>query len=377
MSASTFPTLNERTAADTLVVGGGIAGLTAAHTLLRLGVKNIVILEAGTIGSGATGHSAGMLICEPEHGNWHHIAKRFGMTTARRFFNEQRKALALVRRIIVKEGIQCDAAENELLLLARTPQQRAKLAHEIATRNTIDRATLLSSARLKHELAITSFLEAGKVDDALSVNPLLFARGFATALARKGVRIYENSRVLTIQGNAVHTNLGCVRFSNLIRATGITERHKQLTSYLTTIAVTRPLSKAERKQIGVLDQDMFIDDERRSYHYGKITGDQRLLIGYGDVATSATETPQPLHKPHVRDINHFLKRAFPQLSLPIEHQWTAPYVLSSGILPLVSIKGKRAIVNGGGTQIGSMVAAAYAAHRLLLKPHPLDTLFGK
>lgn len=376
MSASNFSSLNERTTTDTLIIGGGIAGLTAAHTLLRLGVKNIVLVEAGTIGSGATGHSAGMLVCEPEHGTWDHLAKQHGLTTARRFFNEQRKALALVRRIIAKEGINCDAAENELLMLARTPQQHAKLTNEIRTRNTIDKATLLTGARLKHELAIESFFEAGKVDDALSVNPLLFARGFAAALARKGVRIYENSKVLAIKGNTAHTNLGHVRFTSLIRATGITEPHKKLSKYLTTIAVTRTLSTAEQKQIGVIDRDMFIDDEKRSYHYGKITGDQRLLIGYGDVLTTVTETLQPLHRPHIRDISRFLKRAFPQLDLPIEHAWTATFALSSGMLPLVSITGRRALVNGGGTQIGSMVAASYAAHRLVGKPHPLDGIFG-
>lgn len=377
MSAGSLPTLSESLATEALVIGGGIAGLTAAYTLLRLGVKDIVLIEAKTIGSGSTGHSAGMLACEPEHGDWHELAEQFGIKNARLFFNEQRKALALVRRIITQGNIDCSASENELLLLARTPGQRAKLAREILTRTTIGKATLLQGTALRDEFTITGFSEAGKVDNALSVNPLLLARGFAAYLIHRGVRIYEHSPEVKTRGNTVHTTSGQVRFTQLVRATGTAEQHPKLTNYLTTIAITRPLTLTERTTLGLIDNDMFVDDEQRSFHYGKITADNRLLIGYGDVATESVDTLHPLHQPHRRDINRFIKRAFPKLHLPIEYAWSATYALSKGLLPLVQIKNNRAIINGGGTQIGSIVAASYATHRLLGKPHPLIPLFDR
>lgn len=377
MSSDSYPTLDTSLSTEALIVGGGIAGLNAVYTLLRLGVKDIALIEARTIGSGSTGHSAGMLVCEPEHGDWHELAEQFGIKNTRLFFNEQRKALTLVRRIIKQQNIDCSATANELLLLARTKGQRAKLAREVLVRNTIDKALLLQGAALCDELSIAGFSEASQVGDALSVNPLQFARGFGAYLARRGVRIFENSPEVKTRGNVVYTTSGRVGFSHLLRTTGTAEQHPKLTNYLTTIAVTRPLTVAERTTLGLIDNDMFVDDERRSFHYGKITTDNRLLIGYGDVATESVDTLQPLHQPHRRDINRFIKRAFPQLDLPIEHAWSATYALSKGLLPLVQIRNNRAVINGGGTQIGSMVAASYATHRLLGKPHPLTPLFDR
>src|SRR5215813_5178766 len=55
--------------ADFVVVGAGFAGLSAAASLARLAPqKSVVVLEAGSLGSGASGHTGGMALAETAAG---------------------------------------------------------------------------------------------------------------------------------------------------------------------------------------------------------------------------------------------------------------------------------------------------------------------
>ena len=49
--------------ADVVVVGGGIEGAAAAWALARRGVTDVLVVERGTVGSGMTGKSSGIVRC--------------------------------------------------------------------------------------------------------------------------------------------------------------------------------------------------------------------------------------------------------------------------------------------------------------------------
>ena len=54
------PALQGDVAADVLVIGGGITGVTTALLLAQQG-RSVVLLEAGRLGSGSTANSTGNL----------------------------------------------------------------------------------------------------------------------------------------------------------------------------------------------------------------------------------------------------------------------------------------------------------------------------
>src|SRR6478672_8280005 len=66
-SAPGFAMLQDDLQCDVLVVGGGITGVTTALLLAQAGRK-VVLLEAGEIGSGTTGHSTGNLYVTTSEG---------------------------------------------------------------------------------------------------------------------------------------------------------------------------------------------------------------------------------------------------------------------------------------------------------------------
>jgi glycine oxidase len=50
---------------DVLVVGGGIVGVTTAYACAAGGLGNVLLIETGRLGAGATGGAAGLLVPEP------------------------------------------------------------------------------------------------------------------------------------------------------------------------------------------------------------------------------------------------------------------------------------------------------------------------
>ncbi|MDA8322310.1 MAG: FAD-dependent oxidoreductase, partial [Actinomycetota bacterium] len=50
---------------DVLVVGGGILGVAIAAAVQDAGIGSVQLIEAGRLGSGATGGATGLLIPEP------------------------------------------------------------------------------------------------------------------------------------------------------------------------------------------------------------------------------------------------------------------------------------------------------------------------
>ena len=50
-------------AAEVVVIGGGVAGLSTARALAELGVTDVLVLERGAVGSGGTGKSSGIVRC--------------------------------------------------------------------------------------------------------------------------------------------------------------------------------------------------------------------------------------------------------------------------------------------------------------------------
>ncbi|MBX9906277.1 FAD-dependent oxidoreductase [Patescibacteria group bacterium] len=372
-----FPPLTESIKTKHLIIGGGISGLSAAYFLLENGETDIVILEQGSIGQGSTGHSAGMLICEPETASWSLFVARYGAAAAKKYWNSQIDALKLVSKIIGTEKIECDFMKQELLLLGNSQAQPHILKDFGSRKKMRSPSELLSGETLMHELATDAYTVAERVGGSISVNPLLFAKGFAKYLSTRGVRIYEKTPFIKKKLAIATTPQGEIQFKNLIRCMGTYEKKTDIKTFLTTISITRKLSKKELISLGLADKDMFFDDERRSYHYGKITGDNRLLVGYGDVRYVNTHgKPDYVHMPHVRNIERFLRRAFPAIALPLEYSWSARYALSNTTLPLASISQDEVTINGAGTQLASIATASYAVHKLLKKKHPLDNLFG-
>lgn len=210
-----FAMLNEDLTTDVLVVGGGITGVTLASLLAEQG-RQVVLLEAGEIGSGATGNSTGNLYETLNHGI-QQIASRFDGDTARQVVAERRAAMAFIEercRAIPEAGFRhCP------LMLWAQPSQQEFVEKEVGALRAagcqVDRAT-----------AVPGPLPAAPGDVLVlpgqaQFQPQAYVAAMARTAAAKGARIHEHSRVLEIDskaGRAV-TASGTVQAGEIVMAT--------------------------------------------------------------------------------------------------------------------------------------------------------------
>lgn len=375
--------LQENIETTYLVVGGGITGVMAATLLLKKGVsaQDIVLIEQGEIGSGSTGRSAGMLVPEPENETnigWDGFIERFGKETISSYRRAHLHAIDLLEEIIKENDIHADALRCDFIVLGRDAEAKKRIVADTHARESLgEHPDKLEGERLQKEIRSPYFIFGERSQQGLSVNPLALVQGIADALRNKGVRVYEHTPLLTLGQDHARTKGGSVSFKTVILAQGMGTVHPQLHKYATTIVVTEPLSHEHLVSLALEDKDMFIDDEgKESFHYGKVTADNRLLLGFGDTQIKHISADVELEESHVKSIEEFLKEFSPHVPLRIDYAWSGGYALSSNLLPIVEVNKGKVLINGAGIQLGSIVATQYALEKLLTgAKHEFDILW--
>ena len=347
-----------------LIVGGGIGGLFLAHFLLKAGMKSIAIVEKDTVGSGSTGYSAGMLMGEIETAPWSMIVRKFGAHKATLYARAQNDARREVLRLIKKEMILCDHETQDFVLLKKRS----------AVGRLWDADTDFDTENLEREFESPALFFGERLGRAVSVNPLKLAHGIARYLRQRHVHIFEHTPLISVETSAAKTPRGRITFQKILYASGTYQTHPRLTNYATTIAVTKPLTTEQLKQVCPRKKYMFLDEAEHSYHYGKMTRDNRLLIGYGDTRVDSSKVTRQLYRAHLTSIRGFLKQTL-DLDLPIEHAWSAAYSLSKQLLPIVTVSKNAGTIAGAGTQLATIASASLLVNTLLRKPDYLGPLF--
>src|SRR5215468_9318658 len=95
---------------DVAVVGAGFTGLAAARELARRGAR-VAVLEAETLGWGASSRNGGMVLTGLKLGPETLIA-RYGLEPAQRLYAASLASIDCVEEIVKAEGIACDFART-------------------------------------------------------------------------------------------------------------------------------------------------------------------------------------------------------------------------------------------------------------------------
>ena len=316
--------------ADVVVVGGGIAGCSAALHLAQRGYT-VALVEARFVGYGASGRSGGQLIfgLAPSQKA---LAVQVGREDAHRLFDLSIEALDSTRALIDAYAIACDYTPNHVHV-ATKPRHVLELtawADELHGEYGYESARLLNRDELQSH--VRSELYLGGLLDSRSghLHPLKYTQGLARAAELEGVRIFENTRVLRYDrgsnrgggagGVAVHSSRGVVHCEHLILCgnaylDGVAPAlARRILGVGTYIVATEPLDPTRAHAL--LPSNAAVADINWILDYFRLTADHRLLFG-GRVSYSAMQPPRLAESMRKR-----LVRVFPALAdVTVDYTW--------------------------------------------------------
>lgn len=113
-----FPAAEGSLDCDYLIVGGGISGIMTAYLLAKENAGKIILVEKDTIGSGATGFSAGMILTELEGTNSEMLIKKYGEEFTKSYWTAHDEMYSFIKKIIIEEKLRCDLEETDVYVLA-------------------------------------------------------------------------------------------------------------------------------------------------------------------------------------------------------------------------------------------------------------------
>ena len=220
----TAPPLSGLIEADVAVIGGGIGGLSAALHLRQAGISTVV-LEACTIGAGASGRNNGQVIPTLTRHDPNAVLALMGPERGEAFLRMLQGSADLLFDTAERYGIDCDARRTGWIQPAHSPG-RARIAAARAAQWHVRGAPVeaLNAAGMAEHLGSDVYFGGWRHAGAGHINPLAFTRGLARAVQEEGGIIRENSPVLELQREAdgwrLRTPDGVVRCRRVVVLTG-------------------------------------------------------------------------------------------------------------------------------------------------------------
>ncbi len=328
--------LGGSTETDVVVIGGGIGGLAAALALCQARVPTRV-LEAATVGAGASGRNNGQVIPTLTRHDPAAVLKAMGAERGERFLRMLERSADLLFDTIARYRIDCDPVRAGWIQPAHSPG-RARLAAKRAAQWQARGAPaeVLDAAALAAHLGSTAYAGGWRHAGGGHINPLAFTRGLARAVVEEGGAIHEGSPARRIardpDGWRVETPAGTVRCRRVVMVTaaytgglwpGLAQSIVPVTSYQLATAPLRP-ALAER----ILPFDEAASDTRNDLRYFHKDRDLRLITG-GALAVQARARPRLTRLADAR-----LRAIFPELGgIDFPFFWGGRIAMTTDRLP--------------------------------------------
>ncbi|MEJ2682542.1 MAG: FAD-binding oxidoreductase [Gammaproteobacteria bacterium] len=320
----TAPQLQGDISVDTVIIGGGYAGLATAMSLLERGHNNVALLEAERIGFGASGRNGGFVFGGFSLGE-KQLVRQLGVNTGRWAYRLTTRAIERIRARATQHHILCDLNPGGVILANWFNETRSIQAQHAFMRQTLDvNWDWLDRAQIRDAIHSTRYHNGLFEKNAFHFHPLKYARGLAVTLAAQGVRLFEHTPALSLsplKHSRAHiiTPQGTVTARHVVVACGGYIKNfyppiaRSILPISTYVMVTEPLGD---RLHALIPTEAAIYDTRFAFDYYRKLPDHRLL--WGGRISIKQRNPEVIRTLLMRD----LLNVFPDLhDVHIDYAW--------------------------------------------------------
>ena len=328
---------------DVAVIGAGFTGLSAARTLARRGA-NVAVLEAETIGWGASSRNGGMVLTGMKLGV-NQLISMYGRERTQRMYAASLATIDCVEQIVREEGIDCDFSRCGHLEVACKQKHFDDYARqaEVIAREFNHEIRVVERKDLGAEIG-SKIYYGGMVDEvSAGANPARYVAGLGRGAMKAGAQIFERTRVQNLQrdtsqgeaGWKIATSRGTLWAREVFVATsGYTSAatpalQKKLIPIGSFIITTEVLPQAMAQELS--PRNRMIYDSKNYLYYYRLTPDRRML--FGGRAAFFPENDQTIRR-SAEILRRGMIEVYPQLrDTKIDYVWGGTLDFAFDIMP--------------------------------------------
>lgn len=350
--------------ADVAIVGGGMAGLTAAQAFLAKG-KKVLLLEAFYCGAGASGKSSGFITPNGELGI-SDFTRLFGEEAACAIWKRITSGMQHIKNNIDQFALDCDYIAGDSLLVANT---KTALKHLRAEHDELQKlgytSRYITNDEMHTALGSQGYYGGITYPDTFGINAYKYCQEMKDILVQQGAMIYEEAPVTTVEKNQINTLHARVTADNIVICAdrfipSLCKLKQDIYHVQTFILMSQPLTQQEIQTI-FPTQNYMVWDTDLIYNYYRLHGN-RLLIGGGSLLNSynANETHNSAYM--YRKLTRYFKKKFPHITIQFEHIWPGLIGVSKDVAPIMGADKESSSIYYVGAAAGLPVAAGLALY---------------
>lgn len=367
---------------DVVIVGGGMAGLTAAQLFLQRGLK-VALLEQYYCGSGASGKSSGFITPDAEIPLSGFVAK-YGKVIAKNIWDRILAGGEHIRSNIETYAIDCDYQIQDTMVLANSKNAIKEIEDEHKIRLEMGyESSLYSQEELSKVINSQGYFGGVKYGGSFGIETYTYCQAMKDVLIKQGVHLFEESPVTELTDSGIKTAHAQVTAKHTIVCADrfIPQLHKlthEVYHAETFLLMSQVLTDTDIKKIFPQGKLMAWDTDM-IYTYFRITGDNRLLLGGGSLLTNYAKKEIYHSEALYRKLTNYFKNKFPQSQVHFEYFWPGLIGLSKDIVPLAAFDKDQKNIYYISAAAGLPIAAAlaqYCVERILDGKDDLDAVFN-
>ncbi len=338
---------------DIAIIGGGFTGLSTAYNTRKLiPGTDVRVLEANICGFGSSGRNGGFsstLIGMSKN----LTTLRFGKKKAIAAHHYMEDAVDYVDQIIHEHAIDCSYERNGSLLVATNQAQAKRVEKELSIAYSwgLKGVESWNETRLSHEFNNRNYRLGLFRKNSAILNPAGLTLGLKRIAEKAGAFVHEMSPVTSIEeesnGFRIRTPEGELQADRLVYATNAySTLFPRLSSKQTplsqAIILSKPLSDSQLNSIG-WNSRCGIEDARNRLHYYRLTSDNRILMGGGDISpVYGRGLNYNFNKKVFAHLEQHANDLFPQPGgLKITHRWSGVVSVALDLAPVIGYLGRK------------------------------------